>query len=81
MCYKEEREKIEDLLLEQLGKLMTSSRYWTMFRVGKQATRLVLIYNTMFAHVKVKHLRKIIFNIGFRQLPDNFEATQQASSA
>ncbi|XP_067029171.1 integrator complex subunit 7-like isoform X1 [Acropora muricata] len=40
LCYKEEREKIEDLLLEQLGKLMTSSRYWTMFRVGKQATRL-----------------------------------------
>ncbi|KAK2560871.1 Integrator complex subunit 7 [Acropora cervicornis] len=32
LCYKQEREKIEDLLLEQLGKLMTSSRYWTMFR-------------------------------------------------
>ena len=81
MCYKEEREKIEDLLLEQLGKLMTSSRYWTMFRVGKQATRLVLIYNTIFTHVKVKHLRKVGFNIGFRQLPDNSGATKQASSA
>ena len=52
-----------------------------MFRVGKQATRLVLIYNTIFTHVKVKHLRKVGFNIGFRQLPDNFGATKQASSA
>ncbi|KAL9954770.1 hypothetical protein ACROYT_G042345 [Oculina patagonica] len=31
--------KLDDLLLEHLGKLTTSSRYWTMFRVGKQATR------------------------------------------
>lgn len=52
-----------------------------MFRVGKQATRLVLIYNTIFTHVKVKHLRKVGFNIGFRQLPDNSGATNQASSA
>lgn len=34
--------KLDDLLLEHLGKLTTSSRYWTMFRVGKQATRQVL---------------------------------------
>ena len=33
--------KLEDFMLEQLGKLTTTSRYWTMFRVGKQATRLV----------------------------------------
>lgn len=33
--------KLEDFMLEQLGKLTTASRYWTMFRVGKQATRLV----------------------------------------
>ncbi|XP_068683543.1 integrator complex subunit 7-like isoform X2 [Montipora foliosa] len=36
----EERRKLGDLLLEQLGKLNTASKYWTMFRVGKQATRL-----------------------------------------
>ena len=33
--------KLDNLMLEQLGKLTTSSRYWTMFRVGKQATRQV----------------------------------------
>lgn len=32
---------LEKMLLENLGKLTTTSRYWTMFRVGKQATRLV----------------------------------------
>ena len=52
-----------------------------MFRVGKQATRLVLIYNTIFTHLKVRHLRKVGFNIGFSQLPVNFGATKQASSA
>ncbi|RMX39854.1 hypothetical protein pdam_00013450 [Pocillopora damicornis] len=31
---------LEKMLLENLGKLTTTSRYWTMFRVGKQATRL-----------------------------------------
>ncbi|KAJ7390819.1 Integrator complex subunit 7 [Desmophyllum pertusum] len=31
--------KLDDMLLEHLRKLTTSSRYWTMFRVGKQATR------------------------------------------
>lgn len=32
---------LEKMLLENLGRLTTTSRYWTMFRVGKQATRLV----------------------------------------
>ena len=32
---------LKKMLLENLGKLTTTSRYWTMFRVGKQATRLV----------------------------------------
>jgi len=31
--------KLEEFLLEHLGKLTTTSRYWSMFRVGKQATR------------------------------------------
>ena len=33
--------KLQDFTLEHLGKLTTASRYWTMFRIGKQATRLV----------------------------------------
>jgi len=33
--------KLEEFLLEHLGKLTTTSRYWSMFRVGKQATRQV----------------------------------------
>lgn len=37
----EESLRLDDLMLEQLGKLTTTTRYWTMFRVGKQATRLV----------------------------------------
>ena len=35
---------LEKLLLEPLGKLTTTSRYWTVFRVGKQATRLVSLF-------------------------------------
>lgn len=33
--------KLDDMILEQLERLATSSRYWTIFRVGKQATRQV----------------------------------------
>ena len=42
-CEEEGSLKLEDFMLEQLRKLTTASRYWTMFRVGKQATRLVNI--------------------------------------
>ena len=40
--------KLDDLLLEHLGKLTTPSRYWTTFRVGKQATRQVLSLKPCF---------------------------------
>lgn len=40
--------KLDDLLLGHLGKLTTPSRYWTMFRVGKQATRQVLSLKSCF---------------------------------
>ena len=33
--------KLDHMILEQLERLATSSRYWTIFRVGKQATRQV----------------------------------------
>lgn len=44
--------KLDDLVLEQLGKLTTSSRYWTMFRVGKQATRQVWSLKPLATNVK-----------------------------
>ena len=31
----EGRLKLDDMILEQLERLATSSRYWTLFRVGK----------------------------------------------
>ena len=37
----EGRLKLDDMILEQLERLTISSRYWTIFRVGKQATRQV----------------------------------------
>ena len=40
----EGRLKLDDMILEQLERLATSSRYWTIFRVGKQATRQSLLY-------------------------------------
>ena len=47
----EGRLKLDDMILDQLERLATSSRYWTIFRVGKQATRQVfksLLYGWSF---------------------------------
>lgn len=35
------QQEVEELILKQLALLKTSSRNWTIFRVARQATRLV----------------------------------------
>ena len=35
------QQEVEELILKQLELLKTSSRNWTIFRVARQATRLV----------------------------------------
>ena len=56
--------KLDDLLLEHLGKLTAPSRYWTMFRVGKQATRQVLslkpcLSNKIFKIIHIAVIRNV----------------------
>jgi len=60
--------KLDDLLLEHLGKLTTPSRYWTMFRVGKQATRQVLTlksyFNNRMFQIRITKIIPVITSVG-----------------
>lgn len=57
----EGRLKLDDMILDQLERLATSSRYWTIFRVGKQATRqgfhslAAKIFETLSSKVASEH--------------------------
>ena len=52
---------LEKMLLENLGKLTTTSRYWTMFRVGKQATRLVSLFGNTVLCTNVFRIGRAVY--------------------